>query len=155
TSNELLIVNDWKRDMENIGEYLSEIGTIPLLEGNAPSERVASSLAPQRIEVSANQSRSTATEQPSAQVVVRAAPVHNQVNTQEATQVHIPSEPSRPRFKLGMRAPTVSPADSTHQISEEQATRVASNLNNPVVRPVAPAAPTPPVGAYLQQQQPM
>src|SRR5690606_8096479 len=79
----------------------------------------------------------------------------NQVNTQEATQVHIPSEPSRPRFKLGMRSPTVSPADSTHQISEEQATRVASNLNNPVVRPVAPAAPTPPVGAYLQQQQPM
>lgn len=156
TSNALLIVDDWKSDMEDLSKYLSDIRKIPLLEGNTPSERVTAPSAPQRISetpisvavksVAAPDHAPTISAATIAQVESQPAQQNHQ---QEVQPVQNQSNEPRPRFKLGTRAPTVSGGSSAHQLPDNLGD-ISYSRPSP-----APLQPTPPVGSIVQQQPPM
>lgn len=151
SSTALLITNDWRDDFADITPLLPEIRRIPFLEGNAPSERVATALAPAKISdaplartVVAADVAPTITAQHAAVQTVQVATTHQSAQT----EVHLPV---KPRFKLGVSAPTVEHA--THGITDQQAKQVAGlSYHQPPLSAHIPA--TPPVGSMLAAQQP-
>jgi hypothetical protein len=155
TSNALYIVTDWREDLAKIEEYLPQIRKIPMLEGNAPSERIATPNAPVHITeklatepvrtVAAANTAPTLTAQAAAQVQVQQ---HIQQVQQGAQQVQDQSN-TGVRFKLGSRGPTVAHDQVTHQLPETFQQPVQSQP----LRPAVQLAPTPAVGTILQAQQ--
>ena len=157
TSNALLIVNDWRDDIADFSKYLPEIRNIPLLEGNAPSERVAQAAAPQRISDTpiAKAVKSTITAPDMAPTISAAVMESVQATVQSNQEVQQVQQGNNgaPRFKLGVGSPTVTAA--THQITDAQANNLGGlSYARPAPAPVATAvAPTPPVGSILADQQ--
>jgi hypothetical protein len=157
TANALLIVNDWRDDFVDLTPLLPEIRKIPLLEGNAPTERIAQAHAPVKI-----------SDSPMARTVVGAdvAPmisasmVQTPVSTAQAVSVSAVQQQQpaqheghavKPRFKLGVSAPTVE--HTTHHITDQQAKQVAGlSYHQPPLTAHVPV--TPPVGSLLAAQQP-
>lgn len=157
TSNALLIVNDWRDDVADFSKYLPEIRKIPLLEGNAPSERVVQANAPQRIsDTPLAQAVKSTIAAPDTAPTISAAIVENsravEQSRQEVQQVQ-QGNAGAPRFKLGVSSPTVTSA--SHQITDAQAKNLDGlSYARPAATPVvAPVAPTPPVGSLLADQQ--
>lgn len=157
TNSELLIVDDWQPDLADVSKYLSDIRKIPLLEGNAPSDRVTTigATPPHRIgdAAPATMTAKTVVSYDTAPTITASTVAQHisQPNQQEVQQVQNNSTEGQPRFKLGTRAPVVTGVNATHQISDTVANQVNSGLS--YARP-APLAPTPPVGSILEQQQP-
>lgn len=159
SSNALYIVDDWRDDLANIEQLLPEIRKIPLLEGNASSERVTAVNAPAMVSDNVPAPVRTITAADTTPTLTAAAAT--QIQTQQIQQVqqgaqqvqtNDPSAPA-PRFKLGSRAPTVGSVNSAHQISDAVASQVNTQPYQPL-RPATTLAPTPAVGALLQAQQP-
>ncbi len=154
TSNALLIVNDWRDDLADFSKYLPEIRKIPLLEGNAPSERIAQANAPQRISDTPIERAVKTIAAPDTAPTVSAATItaaaEQATKTQEVQQVQ--GNTGAPRFKLGVSAPTVS--NATHQITDAQASNLTGlSYARPAPAPVATTIqPTPPVGSILAEQ---
>ena len=154
TSNALLIVNDWRDDLADFSKYLPEIRKIPLLEGNAPSERIAQANAPQRISDTPIERAVKTIAAPDTAPTVSAATItaaaEQATKTQEVQQVQ--GNTGGPRFKLGVAAPTVT--NATHQITDAQASNLTGlSYARPAPAPVAVAVqPTPPVGSILAEQ---
>lgn len=154
TSNALLIVNDWRDDLADFSKYLPEIRKIPLLEGNAPSERIAQANAPQRISDTPIERAVKTIAAPDTAPTVSAATITaaaaQATKTQEVQQVQ--GNTGAPRFKLGVAAPTVT--NATHQITDAQASNLTGlSYARPAPAPVAVAVqPTPPVGSILAEQ---
>lgn len=116
SSNALFIVNDWQDDIKQVEKLLPEIRHIPMLEGNAPSERIAQVSAPQRI--GENVQLGSAPIIPSnfvapviASSTIQQPPHAVQVQPQQTNNGNPP-----PRFKLGSSAPTISGVDARHQL---------------------------------------
>jgi hypothetical protein len=160
SSTALYIVDDWRNDLDNIEQLLPEIRKIPLLEGNAASERVAAVNAPAMISdqvkapirtIAAADATPTLTASAGAQIQ------HQQVQQvqQGAQQVQTNDQAnSAPRFKLGSRGPTVNSVNSAHQISDAVASQVTTQPYQPL-KPTTTLAPTPEVGSLLAAQQPV
>lgn len=153
TSTALLIVDDWVSDMGDVSKYLPEIRKIPLLEGNAPSERIANAMAPQRITDTPIQSAVKSIVTPADTTpTISAATAQALPQTNQGNNTVQRSDHPAPRFKLGVKSPVVTAENATHQISDAVANQAAGLSYQ---RPLAGVpAPTPPVGSILQQQQP-
>jgi hypothetical protein len=153
TSNALQIVTDWREDLSQVEKYLPEIRKIPLLEGNAPANRIETAGSPQRIAEAPTAAVIRTTSADAAPVIPANMPMAQPVQ-HGVQQVQQTNAVPAPRFKLGVKSPTVTTETATHQISNEVASQVGG-LNYMRPGPVtAPVQPTPPVGSLLQAQQP-
>lgn len=157
TSNALFIVNDWREDLAKMEEYLPQIRKIPMLEGNAPSERIAAPNAPAMISEKGAQPETVrvvaaASSTPTLSVAAATQVQQQQIQQiqQGAQTVQDPNNSGAPRFKLGSRGPTVGHDQVTHQLPENLA--LAPVAAPAPVRTVL--APTPAVGSILQAQNP-
>jgi hypothetical protein len=158
TSTALMIVNDWRDDLANAAKYLPEIRKIPSLEGNVPSERVATAGAPVRITetpttaavrvVVGQDTAPTITHDMIPQQQPAQQPMQQQVQPTQSETHHV-----QPRFKLGQRAPTIGQA--THQLPAQFGHDLGSGIHHtPVAQPVAPTPRLGPMGQTQSQQQP-
>lgn len=126
TETELLIVNDWRDDLENAAQYVEEIRRIPWLEGNVSAERVVAASAPQRINESPMAAAVQNTIAAPDQTPVLSVSAVQQIQSHQTQEVQqVQQQQQRPQIKMGVRAPTVQNASATHQISDAVANQVA------------------------------
>lgn len=152
SSNALAIVDDWRDDIENIEPYLQEIRRIPMLEGNMASERVVQANAPQMINDTPIQTATRVVAQAGMAPTLPAGQLPSQPPVQQGTQQVQQAQAPRPRFTLGVSAPTVSAEQVTHQLPNDLN---APNTTVAYARPAPmPVHSSPTVGAVYHQAQP-
>lgn len=155
SSTALLITNDWRDDFTDISPLLPEIRRIPWLEGNTASERVATTNAPTRIsDAPAPRTVVPAEVAPTVTTsMLSSAPTTTPMAPSTARTVQQTTQPEahstvKPRFKLGVAAPTVESA--SHHITDQQVAGLSYHQ-----APLSAHVPvTPPVGTLLPPQQP-
>ena len=151
SQDQLLIVDDWREDIQNIEPFIPSIRQIPWLEGNAGSERVVAASAPQRIGEEAVSIASNTTQAPVLSVGAIPQAMHQPVQQQQFQPEQQVTEP-RPRFKLGAKSPTVTNANPAHQLPDQQPAHNLSYQRPAVNGPSVGAAFHEPVQAAPLQQ---
>lgn len=156
SSTALLIVNDWRDDITHVDQLMQQIRHIPMLEGNAPSERVMQADAPARIgdgnmpaAITPVQIMATTHSAP----VITAAMAQTSQLQQGTQEVQQQPQNVTPRFKLGSSSPTITDHNPNHQLPNTVGNVQPTVIGYARPAPSAIIPPTPPVGAMLAQSQ--